>query len=99
MVLSRNCTGIIPPHFGWPIWCHTAPLEADLGLLHPHNTRIIPSHPIPWVGGADGGRTEVTMVLPCLMPDVFGTGWIWAGKGNAPVGALGLGTMLGHPQS
>lgn len=39
------------------------------------------------------------MVLPCLMLDGFSTGWIWAGKGNAPVVALGLGTMLGHPQN
>lgn len=38
------------------------------------------------------------MVLPCPVLDGFGTGWIWAGKGNAPVVAPGLGTMLGHSQ-
>lgn len=32
------------------------------------------------------------MVLPCPVPDGFGTGW------NAPMVALGLGTMLGHSQ-
>lgn len=37
------------------------------------------------------------MVLPCPMPDVFGIGWVWVGKGNSVL-ALGLGTMLGHSQ-
>lgn len=88
---------MIPSNFGWPIWRHTAPPEADLGLLHPHNTGIVPSHPTG--GGAHGGRTEATMVPPCPMSDGFGTSWIWAGTGNAPVVALGLGTTLAHPQS
>lgn len=43
-MLNRNCTGMIPPNFGWPILCHTAPPEADLQLLCPHTTGIIPSH-------------------------------------------------------
>lgn len=39
------------------------------------------------------------MVLPCPMPDVFGIGWVWVGKGNSPVLALGLGTMLPRGES
>lgn len=80
--------------FGWPVWCHTAQMEADLELLCSHNTGITPScpilsHPIP--SGADGGRTEAPWSCHARCQTVLALLGFGQGKGMFPCWHWGWG--------